>query len=118
MKDEQRKKTASFTCPSKAFTCTPYPDDGVKPKDVRHVRPKDISNIMALGDSITAGFAMTSGMFPFTTLREFRGGVFDIGGDKGERTIANYLRVYNPSLRGPSNGLTALKTKSMLQNSE
>lgn len=108
---QQQEQLASFTCPAPKFNCPSYPDDGSTPVDARHVRPKDIKTIMAIGDSITAGFGMTSGPFPNTLLREFRGAVFDIGGDDGQTTIANFLRMYNPDLQGESTGYTILKSK-------
>jgi phospholipase B1 len=64
---------------------------------------------MAIGDSITAGFAMKSGPLPFTQITEFRGSVFAIGGDAGETTIPNILRRYNTNLQGAATGTTALR---------
>ncbi|KAJ3316265.1 hypothetical protein HDU76_001936 [Blyttiomyces sp. JEL0837] len=103
---------AAPTCTSPAApTCKPYADDGVKPIDVRHVRPKDISTIMAIGDSITAGFGMNSGYLPFTSITEYRGLSYDIGGDNGAKTLANYMKIYSPSEKGQSTGTTALNAK-------
>jgi len=64
---------------------------------------------MAMGDSITAGFAMDAGV-PL----EWRGLVFSAGGDKYESefstdpamTIPNYLKHYNPNLVGDATGTT------------
>lgn len=42
--------------------------------------------VMALGDSITAGFAMKPAPL------EYRGSVYCTGGDEGAKTIANFLR--------------------------
>ncbi|KAJ3199473.1 hypothetical protein HDU83_003229 [Entophlyctis luteolus] len=99
---------ASFVCPSVPFPCSSYNATG-SPADVRHVRPADISTVMAIGDSITAGFVMTSTAFPFGTLAEYRGLVFDIGGDSGAITVPNFLKVYNAQVAGAATGTTALK---------
>ncbi|KAI8853886.1 hypothetical protein BC829DRAFT_429718 [Chytridium lagenaria] len=108
--------SALFTCPAPVFTCTPYADDGVKPINARTVRPKDISTILALGDSITAGFGMNSGRLPFTRVTEFRGLAFSSGGDRGATSIANFLARYNPALRGQSTGTTALRAPISVLN--
>ncbi|KAJ3311958.1 hypothetical protein HDU76_002997 [Blyttiomyces sp. JEL0837] len=101
---------AGVTCTSPpTFTCRAYVDDGITPSDVRHVRPKDISTIMAIGDSITAGFGMNSGYLPFASTTEYRGLVYDIGGDSGAVSIANFLKTYNPNLQGQAVGTTALQ---------
>jgi len=48
---------------------------------------------MALGDSISAGFAMKAGrVYDLLDLVEFRGSVFSVGGDEGAYTIANFLK--------------------------
>jgi len=60
---------------------------------------------MALGDSISAGFAMNSGPFwDVLDLVEYRGEVFSIGGDVGAYTVPNFLKTYNPNLVGYSEG--------------
>eukprot|EP01127_Copromyxa_protea_P013991 TRINITY_DN3831_c0_g1_i1.p1 TRINITY_DN3831_c0_g1~~TRINITY_DN3831_c0_g1_i1.p1 ORF type:complete len:355 (-),score=89.42 TRINITY_DN3831_c0_g1_i1:44-1108(-) len=74
--------------------------------NVTGLRPADIKVVMALGDSISAGFAMKG--LP----AEYRGLVFSIGGDKYvsdfgnelARTIPNFLMHYNPNLQGQSTG--------------
>ncbi|KAL1916171.1 uncharacterized protein VTP21DRAFT_6175 [Calcarisporiella thermophila] len=90
-------------------TCNPKPgdlDDGIsdKDRDVRRLRPQDIGAILAFGDSITAGFAMSSAHFPIIQILEERGKVFSIGGDSGQLTLPNILRLYNPKLTGVSTG--------------
>lgn len=89
------------------FNCKPFFwDDSILERDAYHLRPQDIKSITALGDSITAGFGMISGRPPLSTVLEYRGKVFSIGGDPDEHTISNFLSVYNPHLKGASVGTT------------
>eukprot|EP01114_Cavostelium_apophysatum_P007810 TRINITY_DN19995_c0_g1_i1.p1 TRINITY_DN19995_c0_g1~~TRINITY_DN19995_c0_g1_i1.p1 ORF type:complete len:383 (-),score=50.59 TRINITY_DN19995_c0_g1_i1:81-1229(-) len=76
--------------------------------NVNKLRPSDIKVVMAIGDSITAGFGMHSGRFwdVMEALVEYRGDVFSIGGD-GNYTIASYLSNFNTKgIVGPSVGWT------------
>ncbi|KAF9146543.1 hypothetical protein BGX30_013758 [Mortierella sp. GBA39] len=98
-------------CPTEIeeWTCRPYDlteADLVRPTDVWHLRAHDIKAVVSIGDSITAGFAMVSGRPPFATVLEFRGKVFSGGGDKGEYTLANFLKTYGTSLQGSPSGVT------------
>ncbi|KAJ3098017.1 hypothetical protein HDU96_000165 [Phlyctochytrium bullatum] len=113
---ERASTLAAFTCPAPKFTCTPYPDDGKKPTNARTVRPKDVATVMAIGDSITAGFGMNSGRLPFTQVTEFRGLAFSIGGDAGATTVANFFQKYNPAVKGASTGTTALRATIKVLN--
>jgi len=72
--------------------------------NVNKLRPGNIKVTMAVGDSISAGFAMKAGHFwdVKTDFVEFRGSVFSIGGDQNEMTIPNFLKNYNPDIVGPS----------------
>jgi len=54
--------------------------------------------VMAMGDSITAGFAMSG--YPPTDLVEDRDYVFSIGGAQDAFTLANILGNYNPTVEG------------------
>ncbi|KAL1918571.1 uncharacterized protein VTP21DRAFT_2593 [Calcarisporiella thermophila] len=97
--------------PIPPVTCNPKPgelDDGIsdKDRDVRRLRPQDIGAVLSFGDSITAGFAMSSGHIPFVQILEERGKVFSIGGDSGQLTLPNILRLYNPKLTGMSTDVT------------
>jgi len=56
---------------------------------------------MAMGDSISAGFAMI-GDLPPENLVEWRQYVFSTGGADGAFTLANILKNYNPNLHGAS----------------
>lgn len=66
---------------------------------------------MAVGDSISAGFAMHAdhayNLLEFgKDLVEYRGDVFSMGGNPGQLTIPNFLMTYNPDLVGASVGNT------------
>jgi hypothetical protein len=50
---------------------------------------------------------MYIGRPPFSTILEYRGKVFSVGGDKGEYTIPNYLSSWsNATNKGPPTGYT------------
>ncbi|KAI9490373.1 hypothetical protein BDB00DRAFT_838198 [Zychaea mexicana] len=70
-------------------------------RDAQHLRPHDIKSVIALGDSITAGFGMLSGRPPFATVWEYRGKVFSAGTDPDEYTIPNFLSIYSNAAGGP-----------------
>jgi len=59
---------------------------------------------MALGDSISAGFAMQG--YPPEDFEEWRGYVFSIGGESDAYTLATCLEVYNPNVEGAAQGNT------------
>lgn len=94
--------------PVPAFDCEPFIwHDAILNRDAYHLRPNDIKAVIAIGDSISAGFGMISGRPPFSTILEYRGKVFSVGGDKGEYTIPNYLAAWtNASNKGPPTGYT------------
>ncbi|KAI8096250.1 uncharacterized protein BX664DRAFT_323458 [Halteromyces radiatus] len=63
--------------------------------------------VIALGDSITAGFGMLSGRPPVASVWEYRGKVFSIGGDLDEAyTLPSFLSVYSSKLTGASYGVS------------
>jgi hypothetical protein len=75
--------------------------------DVNKLRPGNIKAVMAVGDSISAGFAMRAGRFwDILDLVEFRGDVFSAGGNPGSITVPNFLKKYNPNIVGMSVGYT------------
>jgi len=90
-----------WTCPPLA---APPPAD-----NVLQLRPGNIKAIMAMGDSITAGFAMIG--YPPTDLIEDRDYVFSTGGASGAFTLATIIKRYNPSLQGASESWTLPLTK-------
>jgi len=66
----------------------------------------DIDVVMAMGDSITAGFGMVASCI-LTIFRESVGTSWSIGGDYSSNeliTIPNILKNYNPNLKGYSTG--------------
>ena len=70
-------------------------------ENINKLRPNNIDIIMALGDSITAGF----GLEGFTGLyNEYRGRSWSIGGDDGQLTLPNIIKYFNPNLKGYSIG--------------
>ncbi|KAG1048765.1 hypothetical protein G6F55_007152 [Rhizopus delemar] len=99
------------------FKCKPfYWEDSITNRDAYHLRPIDIKSVIAIGDSMTAGFGMMSGRPPFSTILEYRGKVFSVGGDEGEYTIPNFLSVYS-DVQGPPEGITLPLSKGKKLNS-
>ncbi|KAH8548110.1 hypothetical protein BGW37DRAFT_461495 [Umbelopsis sp. PMI_123] len=87
-------------CPQLAARPTP-------PIAAYDLRPDDFSMIMALGDSVSAGFGVggIQGQFlSASSLQEYRGLSFSIGGDPNAITIANMMRYYSHDLVGSSTG--------------
>jgi hypothetical protein len=72
--------------------------------NVRQIRPGNLKAIMALGDSITAGFAMIG--YPPESLLEWRNYGYATGGAEGAFTLANILKRYNANLQGASQSWT------------
>jgi len=65
------------------------------------VLPQDIKVVMAMGDSITAGFGILG---LDGGLDEYRGLSGPIGGDTDAVTIPNFIKYYNPTVIGASVG--------------
>ncbi|KAI8969712.1 hypothetical protein BDB01DRAFT_855572 [Pilobolus umbonatus] len=78
------------------------------PTKVSDLRPDDIKLTGALGDSIMAGFALegiTHGTIIHpTSIYEYRGQSYGGGGDDGAVTIPNFIKRYNPKVRGAAEG--------------
>lgn len=90
-----------FSCPK-----LPTPPPAT---DVHHLRFGNIKAIMALGDSISAGFAMIG--YPPLDIFENRDYVYSIGGAEDAVTIPNWLMTYNPDLQGVATSWTFPLTK-------
>lgn len=45
-----------------------------------------------------------TGLLNASSITEFRGYSYLIGGDEGASTVANFMKHYNPILQGPSKG--------------
>ncbi|KJE88650.1 hypothetical protein CAOG_000259 [Capsaspora owczarzaki ATCC 30864] len=92
------------------WNCTAWAGPPPPPAtNVTQLHIQDIKVIMAVGDSIGAGFAMHSGPAdePWALrLIEYRGDTFHMGGNEGQYSLANFLKVYNPDLIGASVGET------------
>jgi len=84
---------AQFNCP--AIPAGPVPDN------VNKLRPSDIKVVLALGDSLTAGFGIDGKP---GGVNEFRGASYSIGGDANATTMPNFIRAFNPDLQGYSLG--------------
>lgn len=93
---------------SSISNCPALPARTSAAKDVTDLRIDDISMIGALGDSIMAGFGMMgvdysrSGLLNFSTLLEYRGSSYGIGGDTGAVTLGNFVKRYNSNVKGAS----------------
>lgn len=88
--------------------CPALPARTSAAKDVTDLRIDDIKVVAALGDSIMAGFGMMgvdyegTGLLNLSTLLEYRGNSYGIGGDTGAITLANFIKRYNPQVQGAS----------------
>eukprot|EP00033_Pygsuia_biforma_P004068 GCRY01004459.1.p1 GENE.GCRY01004459.1~~GCRY01004459.1.p1 ORF type:complete len:363 (+),score=67.66 GCRY01004459.1:149-1237(+) len=89
--------------------CVNFTLPTTKPTNARQLHPSHINVIMALGDSITAGFGMKN-VDPFD-LVEFRGRVFSIGTNKDSLTLPNLIKKFNPNVVGGASGFTVPFTK-------
>ena len=76
----------------------PWPSEPAK--DVHSVRLQDIRGVLALGDSITAGFGAEGGF------QEYRGSSWAIGGNSGELTLPNLLGAVQPDGAPPLEGMS------------
>jgi len=92
-----------YTCPSTTvipkLTCTPPASTPVA-TNVKQLRPGNIAALLSVGDSITAGFAMQKDPV------EYRGWVYSSGGEDAQSSLGNYLKFYNPKLKGLCTGVT------------
>jgi len=90
------KVVPPFSCPT-----LPTPPPAT---NVRQLHPGNIKAIMAMGDSISAGFAMIG--YPPASFLEWREYVFSIGGASDAFTLANLLKYYNPKIQGAAQSWT------------
>lgn len=111
--------SAKHTLPP--FHCSPIANSP-SATDARHLHASDVKIMMALGDSITAGFAMKE-HFILDGLFEFRGSVYAIGGDgsakDGDLTLPNFFsQITGNKPAGVSHGkslpLDAVKWKKKI----
>jgi len=96
---------ADIPWPGLNFNCTQLNYPPPPAKNVRQLRFGNINAIMALGDSMSAGFAMQG--IPPQDFEEWRGYVWSIGGAEDANTIATWLQAsYNPNIEGMAMGNT------------
>lgn len=81
--------------------CPPLPPRNAT--SVHDLRPSDIKVVMAMGDSMTAGFAIM-GRSTISLLDEWRGLSGFVGGDPGAITLPNFFQHYSPDVIGASVG--------------
>ncbi|KAI7892132.1 uncharacterized protein EV154DRAFT_505727 [Mucor mucedo] len=88
--------------------CPALPARQTPARDVTDLRIDDIKIIAGLGDSIMAGLAMNgidyenSGVFNLSLISEYRGNSYAVGGNTGAITLPNFIKRYNPKVRGAS----------------
>ncbi|KAI6653171.1 Phospholipase B1, membrane-associated-like [Oopsacas minuta] len=94
------------------FTCNVLQISALSPaNNVHELRPTDVGVVGAIGDSMTAAlFAKVSGVLGLLPglldkhKLEYRGVSWSIGGDNGVTTLPNFIKNYNPDLKGYSVG--------------
>lgn len=85
------------------------------PRDITDLRPGDIKIFGALGDSVLAGYGVNNinpgifGLLNTTSLTEYRGLNYLLGGDAKAVTIANFMKHYNSQIHGSSIGFHELR---------
>ncbi|KAI9263353.1 hypothetical protein BDA99DRAFT_438410 [Phascolomyces articulosus] len=92
--------------------CPQLPARTTPPAGPHDLRPDDIKVIAAMGDSIMAGFALEgvndgeggTGILNVSSITEYRGQSWGIGGDEGAITLGNFVKHYNASSEGQSKG--------------
>ncbi|KAF2077117.1 hypothetical protein CYY_001564 [Polysphondylium violaceum] len=89
-----------FTFP---LNCPKLKPSKIYPTHVEKVKPNDIKVVMALGDSLTAGFGMTFKNYG-DFIGESRGKAMLIGGEEGYATIPNFLKEIGANTTGQSYG--------------
>jgi len=101
--------TENYTAEIPQFPPFPCQNTGrspVKPTDARALKPADIDIVIAMGDSLTAGFGAEATNF-FNLFTDYRGASFSIGGTKTVEqcsTLANLIQRFNPNVVGFSTG--------------
>lgn len=93
--------STALSASASRWNCTSYPTPPV-PTDVAKLNPSHVGVVMAMGDSITAAFAIRSG------LEEGRDISWSIGtGTDANPTLPYFLSQYSP-------GVTGMSTKAVL----
>lgn len=85
-----------------SVACPSSPAADRKPAtSVWNLKPSQVDVVLALGDSITAGFGMEGKV---GGLHEYRGKSWSIGGDANATTLPNFIRQFSPNVSGYSVG--------------
>jgi len=105
-----REETGNGLFPIPPFNCSSLPTPPPA-TNVNQLRPGNIKVVMAVGDSISAGFGMHAHHAYqledfYSDLFEYRGDVFSIGGNENQQTIPNFLKTYTDDIVGASIGMT------------
>lgn len=81
-------------------TCPRLAKRAAAPLRADDVRPDEIGIVMAMGDSMTAGFNVKDG----AVMSEYRGWGFSSGVEPTANTLGTFLKAYNPQLIGGAKG--------------
>lgn len=93
----------NYTPPTIHFNCPKIPPSSPIPTNARRLRLSDVKVIMALGDSITAGFAMDDSSY-VTSIHEYRGRVGTVGIDATTSSMGNFFDKIGSGVKGGSSG--------------
>lgn len=86
---------SEVTTGPRGLSC-PAPTPRPAPTSVRDLRPQDVRLVAAVGDSITAAFAVEGGLW------EYRDESWSVGGGPNKTTLFNYVKAFSPSVAGAS----------------
>jgi hypothetical protein len=106
IRKERELEVAAYSKPyleNFVFNCSKLPPQNPPPTDARRLRFSDIKVVMALGDSMSAGFALDDKNFA-DSVWEYRGWVATAGDDKGALTLPNLFKVVGQPVKGGSVG--------------
>eukprot|EP01080_Neovahlkampfia_damariscottae_P005464 gene5464-9282_t len=100
---KKEESALNFKSTVNNFPCKPLTASHPPPEDASRLRFPDIKVMMALGDSITAGFGILSESYT-SAIYEYRGMAGLIGADEGAPTIFNYFKKIGNKMEGGSIG--------------
>eukprot|EP01080_Neovahlkampfia_damariscottae_P008426 gene8426-251_t len=100
LEEIKKEEDKLFKWTPKKFDCPPVQRNHEDPTDATKLRFSDIKVMMALGDSITAGFAMDDAS-TVRSIYDYRGRSGFVGADKGTPSVFNYFKkIGNPIIGG------------------
>jgi hypothetical protein len=100
---ERRYAQLKTEQPKIDFNCPRVPRQSPVPTNARNLRPSDIKVVMALGDSISAGFAMVDNSY-VTSVHEYRGKSGFMGVDNATASLGRYFEKVGGNVKGGSVG--------------